>query len=317
MDMTQYVDTQVVYAPTGSHSVLNLRVSPFSPNSDHYTLNDAAIGVPATLLHHTDPFHHANIDQPDKVDPTQLARVGFIAAATAYYLASAGDAEAGALAGVVYAGGTRRLADAVSEGLMLLTRSAPTDLAEAFGFAVRKLDHTIDREQRTLSTVSRLGRVESSGLAGALAATGRAHRNVLAARYAALSGSPAPPRELSVAETQAARIVPRRRPDYLCGHWRQELDVAALTEAERRWLSRYESELRQSYMRIPALLSYMDGRRSLLEIRDRVASEYFDFLEGSESAGRHEDTSLEYRRIPIEGVLELLAILKKGALVDG
>ena len=88
------------------------------------------------MLHHTDPFHHANIDQPDKVDPTELARVGFIAAATAYYLASAGDREAGALAGVVYAGGTRRLSDAIDESLMLLTGSAPADLAEAFGFAM-------------------------------------------------------------------------------------------------------------------------------------------------------------------------------------
>jgi hypothetical protein len=138
---------------------------------------------------------------------------------------------------------------------------------------------------------------------------------VLAARYAALAGSPPTPRQLSPAEAQAARIVPRRTPGYLCGNWRQELDVDALTETERMWLSRYESELRQSYMRIPAFLSYMDGRRSMLEIRDRVASEYFDFLEGSESAGRHEDISLEYRRIPIEGVLELLAILKKGGLV--
>jgi hypothetical protein len=315
VDMAQYVDTQAVYAPTGSRSVLNLRVSPFSPSSDHYTLNDAAIGVPTTLLHHTDPFHHANIDQPDKVDPTELARVGFIAAATAYYLASVGDREAGALAGVVYAGGTRRLSDAVDEGLMLLTRSAPADLEESFGFAIRKLDHTTEREQRVLESVSRLGRANPEALARALAAAASAHRDVLAARYAALVGSPPTPRRLSPAEAQAAGIVPRRTPGYLCGNWRQELDVDALTETERMWLSRYESELRQSYMRIPAFLSYMDGRRSMLEIRDRVASEYFDFLEGSESAGRHEDISLEYRRIPIEGVLELLAILKKGGLV--
>jgi hypothetical protein len=317
MDMARYVDTQVVYAPTGSRSLLSLRVSPFSPTSDHYTLNDAAIGVPATLLHHApDPFHHANIDQPDKVDPTELARVGFIAAATAYYLAAADDDEAGSLAGVVYAGGTRRLADAVDEGLILLRRSAPADLEEAFGFAIRKLDHTFEREERALESVSRLGRANSKPLARALSEAARLHRDVLTARYAELAGSRPIPRQLSPAEAQAVRIVPRRTPGYLCGHWRQELDVDALNEGERTWLSRYESALHQSYMRIPALLSYMDGRRSVLEIRDRVASEYFDFLEGSEYAGRHEDLSLEYRRIPIEGVLELLAILEKGGLVD-
>jgi hypothetical protein len=317
MDMAHYVDTQVVYAPTGSRSLLSLRISPFTPTSDHYTLNDAAVGVAATLLHHApDPFHHANIDQPDKVDPTELTRVGFIAAATAYYLAIVGDDEAGALAGVVYAGGTRRLADAVEEGLMLLRRSAPPDLGEAFGFAIRKLDHAFERERGALESVSRLGRANSTPLARALGEAARVHRDVLAARYAALAGSPTIPRQLSPAEAQAARMVPRRTPGYLCGHWRQELDVDTLNEGERTWLSRYESALHQSYMRIPALLSYMDGRRSVLEIRDRVASEYFDFLEGSEYAGHHEDISLEYRRIPIEGVLELLAILKKGGLVD-
>ena len=317
MDMAQFVDTQVVYAPTGSRSLLSLRLGPFSPSSDHYTLNDAAVGVPATLLHHApDPFHHANIDQPDKVDPTELTRVGFIAAATAYYLASAGDEEAGALAGAVYAGGARRLADAVGEGLMLLTGAGPAALLEAFGFATRKLDHTLDRELGALASVSRLGRVDAQRLAGALTTAARGHRDVLTARYVALAGSPAAPRALSPAEARAAQIVPRRTPGFICERWRQELNVEALTDEERTWLSRYESDLRQSYMRIPALLNHMDGRRSLLEIRDRVASEYFDFLEGSEFAGRHEDISLEYRRIPIQGVLDLVAILKKAGLVD-
>ena len=317
MAMAEYVDTRLVFAPTGSRSLLNVRLGPFTPSSDHYTLNDAAIGVPTALMHHApDPFHHANIDQPDKVDPTELARVGFIAAATAYYLASAGDAEADALAGVVYAGAARRLADTVAEGLMLLTRTAPAQRAEAFGFAVRKLDFGIDREQRALGSVSRLGRVDPGRLADALTTTASAHREVLAARYVALAGSPAAQRELSPAEARAAQIVPRRTPGYISERWRQELDVDALTEEERRWLARYESELRQSYMRIPALLNHMDGRRSLLEIRDRVASEYFDFLEGSDSAGRHEDISLEYRRIPIEGVIDLLTILEKRGLVE-
>jgi aminopeptidase YwaD len=316
MNLVEFLDTQVPFVPTGSRSFMNVRLGPFSPSSDHYTLNDDAVRVPTVLLHHApDPFHHANIDQPDKIDPTEMRRTGFIAAATAYFLANAGPGEAARLAGEVYAGASRRLGDVVAQGLLLVARAAPTELQEAFTFAERKMAYTLDREKRAVESVTRLAAVDVSTYVSGLEAQAAAHRSALEARHAAIAGGRPGSRRPTPAESRAGRIIPKRRGGFICERWRQDLDLAALSADQRAWLSRYEASLRQSYMRIPAMLNYMDGVRSLLDIRDRVSAEYFDFLEGSEYAGHHEDMSLDYRRIPIEDVVRLMEVLKAGGLI--
>lgn len=163
--------------------------------------------------------------------------------------------------------------------------------------------------------MTRLAAVDVSVYLSSLEAQAAAHRPALEARYAAIAGARSGPRRPTPAESRAGRIIPKRRGGFICERWRQDLDLASLSADQSAWLSRYEATLRQSYMRIPAMLNYMDGVRSLLDIRDRVSAEYFDFLEGSEYAGHHEDVSLDYRRIPIEDVVRLMDVLKVGGLI--
>ena len=68
---------------------------PFSAGSDHYILCDPSVGIPTPMLNQwPDKFYHTSADTPDKVSPDSLGRSGALAAVYAYWLASAGLAEA-------------------------------------------------------------------------------------------------------------------------------------------------------------------------------------------------------------------------------
>jgi aminopeptidase YwaD len=321
MNMVQHVDTRVVFDPTGSDSLLNIRLAPFSANSDHYTLADGAIGIPAMLLHHApDPFHHANIDGPDKVDPTEMHRSMFIAAATAYYLARVGPEQLPRLAAEVYGGASMRLGETAREALSLMDGVPVPERDEAYGFADRKLTHVADRELGALASISRLAPEhlpDLKPLASGLTAQATAHRAALASRYVTLTGRRPPLRVLSSGDARAERLVPRKKVRFINERWQQELQVDALTASEREWLTQYMTgtELPQVYIRVPEMLNFVDGRRTLLDIRDRVSSEFFDWSVGDDYAGHYEDMSLAARRIGIDSVLELMRLLEKGELI--
>jgi aminopeptidase YwaD len=69
--------------------------TPFSAGSDHYILSDPTVGIPAPMIiHWPDKFYHTSEDTPEKVTPDSLARSGALAAIYAYWLASAGAADA-------------------------------------------------------------------------------------------------------------------------------------------------------------------------------------------------------------------------------
>jgi hypothetical protein len=80
-----------LFAPTGTRNWWPAEVIPYFQGSDHDMF--LALGVPATMLgHDPDWTHHTSEDTVDKTDASELRRVGVLAAAAAYWIASA-DAE--------------------------------------------------------------------------------------------------------------------------------------------------------------------------------------------------------------------------------
>lgn len=69
--------------------------TPFSAGSDHYILSDPTVGIPSPMIiQWPDRFYHTSEDTPEKVSPQSLAASGSLAATYAYWLATAGAAEA-------------------------------------------------------------------------------------------------------------------------------------------------------------------------------------------------------------------------------
>lgn len=318
----RYLDSVPVRAPTGSDGLINVRDKPWSPDSDHYILNDGALGIPTVFLHvGPDPFHHTNLDAPDKVDPTTLERIGFIAAAASYLVASAGDEEAARIANEVFSEGAARLARAAGEELAMTGAVDPDYLDETYWLAERRLSAYRHREQEAVSSVLHLvGDAEDLTrrlqlLVAGLESQEATFRSALASTYEARHGSPPGPRPLDPAEATAALLRPVRLGGWLNERWRDEIDDQRLAPGDRDWLADFTSRLPFSYIRIPELLNFMDGERSLLEIRDALAAETFDFGLDVQGVGTRLDRSLDARRIAMADVLKLTEIFERCGMV--
>jgi hypothetical protein len=70
-----------------------VKTNPYEGGSDHTEFKNA--GIPALLdWHFTDRYYHTNLDRPDKTSPAEMVNVGVAVATSAWFLASATDADA-------------------------------------------------------------------------------------------------------------------------------------------------------------------------------------------------------------------------------
>jgi hypothetical protein len=103
--------TKPLFSVRGTREPYHAEAVPYFDSTDHMVFNDSWVGVPGTsLTNWPDEYIHSSDDDLWQVDPTQLKRNAFVVAATAWWLATAGEAEAGWLADYVAARGGERLA---------------------------------------------------------------------------------------------------------------------------------------------------------------------------------------------------------------
>jgi Peptidase family M28 len=102
--------TRPLFARLGTREPFHAKAVPYFDSTDHLVFNDAWVGVPGTTLTNwPDEYIHSSADDLWQIDPTQLKRNAFVVAATAWWLANAGEAEADRLAGFVAARAAERL----------------------------------------------------------------------------------------------------------------------------------------------------------------------------------------------------------------
>lgn len=107
-----------------------VRTNPYEGGSDHTVF--AAAGVPSLLnWHFTDRYYHTNQDRPDKTSPREMEHVGITVATSAWLLASADVRDAAAVADLLGAAATRRLALERQQGPRVVAASPDRMKAEA------------------------------------------------------------------------------------------------------------------------------------------------------------------------------------------
>jgi hypothetical protein len=149
--------TREILAVKGSREPYHARMVPYYDSTDHHAFTPARIGVPGTsLTNWPDEFIHSTGDDLENIDATQLERNAVVATAVALYFASAGEAEAPALAAFVAARGRARLAADAARAVELLARAAPTEQAGAFRDARNLLVQSQRKESAALASVRRL-----------------------------------------------------------------------------------------------------------------------------------------------------------------
>ena len=270
----------------GEYALFRHAVTPFSGGSDHYVLSDPTVGIPCPMLiQWPDRFYHTSADTPDRTDPNSLRRTGALAAAYAYWLAAAGDADAAWLGQEMTARFKTRLVQTAQQAV---TAAAALDDAQALAQAMADLDRRIafllDRHKAALGTLERLA--QAGCLIDELAAEAeRAAQHELAwankaidLRAAGLGLVALPdlpsrdPGDLSDQERQAAKRVPVRlvRGPVPLGNHLQRLDA----EDREQWRRlRKSREGGMHYTLTELALYWADGKRSVLEIADLVELE--------------------------------------------
>jgi aminopeptidase YwaD len=262
----------------GAYPLYRQAEVPFSGGSDHYVLSDPTVGVPTPMLiQWPDRFYHTSADTPDRTDPNSLARAGALAAIYAYWLATAGPAEATWLGYEMVARFKARLlesAQAATTKALALEDGA--SIAQELADLDRRLAYLLDRQKTALRTLERLAPVGSTvdklqaEVERALDHERTWARSAVDLHVPALGLDALPevqPRDLSAEEQEAAALIPVRQipgPVPLEQHLHR-LDA----ESRERWRQLLKARKDGGTWTLTALALYWaDGVRSVLDIAD-------------------------------------------------
>lgn len=269
------------------------RMIPFISGSDHDLFNALKIGA-TTLTAWPDDYYHSSEDTPDKVDPTQLHRavVMGLAAVTTLAYADAGQARDLARLSLIY--GRRRIAQSEFAAIRSLMGAAKAGFGEADRSAANLMRHVYDRERAAVGSCAVFARdpAAQSDVRRAVAAlsddetVSMKRTEDVARQVAGELGVMRTPLSLTEAEKRAARSVPRWNAgkelfpyDYVQRTLAKDpvarmKDIEAAFDEAGDHLRELGIDELTLYGIRNAPASYVDGKRSILDIRDALAAEY-------------------------------------------
>lgn len=265
-----------IYAPAGSRDPFYYAVSRYSGGSDHVVFLDGAVRVPAVMfICWPDMWYHTSGDLPDKSDSTRLKRVGVLGAAAALFLSNAGPGDVDRIAAEVQGRALGRVGKDRLAAERMVAGADAKSVAAAYKEAVNVVRQAMVREKEALASVRFFAEgnaAAEAGLAKRVAAFGGMEgaflkdlAGVYDRRCAALKLKPVAP-SLTKDELRLSRVVPRRtaKMGSIMDFWRLGAEVRKRTDLPKYNLGRADFEVR----------NFIDGKRSVLAIRDAAAAEY-------------------------------------------
>jgi hypothetical protein len=290
-----------VYSLSGSRDAFRYRIAEYTGGSDQYIFNDGLIDVPsAFFLIWPDHYYHSSGDKPEICDPTQLKRTSFFAAAALVYLMDDDPLKAQKMAGEIFSRGNARIAMSVNRAHNYLNDSGESELYDAYKEGINFVVQAYKLELSTIETLKAYSKKDLSvdvfvdELKQNMSDKMSASINDVTSYYKYLckSNQLIPEKYiLSKEEKEASKIFPVRNPDIKgplgSGFLREKLEGKnvstniAINRASGN--TKYE------------VLNFIDGKNSLLDIRNAV--------------------SAEYEPIPIEWVMEFLQMLEAGGIL--
>lgn len=271
-----------LWEKNGSLDAFRFLIHRATGGSDHICFNNPSVAVPGIeFFTWPDQWYHADTDTPDKADPTQLKRVAFIGAACAWAAADCSDEILPRLLDAVSAYGMGRVAERELPGAVnRLARSGADRLAADLAAALNLVDFGARREIRALQSVRDIA---TGSRAAAAAIEGRldqweAYRRALrttvleaAKARATLLGAPVPEPLVSPERSKYLSVIPIIAPGIRGKEFilsRNEKYARYMKERPDAW-----KELGLTAPQAQTVLNFVDGRRSVAEIRDDAAAE--------------------------------------------
>jgi len=279
-------DRPEIVSPTGKGDPFYFSVIGFAGGSDHVVFNDGGIGVPSVTFNcWPDMWYHTSHDTPDKSDPTQLKRTVFIGAAAAAFLANAGPAEVQKMAAETSGRAIARLGLDKIRAENAVDRVESKDIHTALKEALNIVNKGFDREKAALASL-RFFIKSDAALEAFLKAKIKKLEDLrlpflgdaeMTYRLRCQKENMKPQKPgLSEAELRLAKLVPVRT-EKMRGYfnaWEFYQKVREMKAPPTYRIGRADFEVR----------NYIDGRRSILDIRNAASAEYGPIaLEGIEN----------------------------------
>jgi hypothetical protein len=251
--------------------------------SDHICFNNPAVAVPGIELNiWPDQWYHADTDTPDKSDPTQLKRTAFIGAAMAWAAADCTDDVLTKLLDAVSTFGYKRVGKReLPEALRRLESATGDRLQAALEGALDLVDLAAAREIGAVESVQDIftGSEKAQALVRDYVAQWRMYREGLHRQllgYARLKAeglevsAPLEP-DPSAESIMYSEVSPSIHPEARAKEFYVER-----SEAYREYIKQNPDALKRLGLNAAqrrAIPNYINGKRSITEIRHRVAAE--------------------------------------------
>ncbi|MCX6549965.1 MAG: M28 family peptidase [Acidobacteria bacterium] len=327
-NLLQFVDQTEIRTPTGNNAPFNYRLVPYIANSDHMVF--LAAGIPAMQFNHwPDNFYHSSADTVEMTDATETKRIGFVGASAFYYLATAGPAEAKALAWESTANGAKWISEVARQSIRLLGRDA-AKLPDQYAAVQNKIAGAFQRARGGVTsalTVASDASVQATvkaavaGLEGVRNAEAGMVEAVFKSQAAALGIKPvvAVP---SLRAQELALLVPVKKFKTFSDEARK---LAERQQAEGRGGGRGGAPGagggRSGGGGLSGLASFevsgfIDGTRSILDIYNAVRAEYGNVTTSTNDFKFAWVVGAEYPDIDLEAVATAITDLEKAGAVE-
>jgi hypothetical protein len=269
-------DLPAIVSPTGTKDPFYFAFTSFTGGSDHIVFLDGGVRVPSGMfICWPDMWYHSSGDTPDKSDSTQLKRVAFISAAAAVFLANAGPLETQKMINETTARGLARLGTEKLKAEKMIMQAEVKDIHNALKESQNIVNQAFEREKEALASI----RFFIKGDA--------ALESHLKARTKGLEDLRAP-FLLEVGETYHLRCLKENvkplQPSLSPDEVRLGKLVPVRTEKMRGYFDAFEFYQKLREMKEPLAFmlgradyevrNFIDGKRSILDIRNAVSAEY-------------------------------------------
>jgi len=265
-----------VVSPTGTRDPFYFKVQPYSGGSDHIVFVDGGVRVPAvSFTCWPDMWYHSSGDTPDKSDSTQLKRAVVISVAAAVFLANADVDEVKKIIIEVSSRTMERIGQDKLRAEKLISRADKKDMLLPFKEAQNIIRQACSREKDTLESIKFFikGNTPLESLLRAKIKTIKESEPLYLKeieefyKQRCLEENVKPQKPvLTSDEIRLNRLFPVRT-DKMEGFF--DFTDFAQKRREAKDLPAYNLGMAEGEVR-----NFIDGKRSILEIRNAASAEY-------------------------------------------
>jgi hypothetical protein len=280
-------------------------VTPYSAGSDHDDYDSSTVAIPSLYLRDwPDIYIHTDHDTLSQIDPTKLRRVGLLGAASGYVYASLDAERSRSLLPFFVAQSEMRLAQ-LSQQAQQIAENPKLDPGDAWYEARNLIRQGLQREIATLSSLLVFSGSSPHDATAEKALTDQAATfNSWIDNRTKARGAQGTEPKARWADAQAARKVPVRVGDFgPLNYQNDDVLKARLTPERMAKIKLLDSEAtpllnehNSSELYAYEIVNFVDGKRTVGEIRDAV--------------------SAEYGALPVEVVEDYLSACKEAGLIQ-